>query len=110
VWKGKARNAVYVVTVPESFRPERPWTFPDQISAGELYAKNLAMVHALGFVRTFNKRQLALNFAEHRWAIVVKQTKFHWEPEPGSAVASKSPASEPAETERPAVKLNGGQL
>jgi hypothetical protein len=83
------RNAVYLITVPDDFRPQRPWELPPGIVAGELYAKNLAMAHALGFVRCFNKRQMDLGLPDRRWAIAIHHARFRWDgPEPGPIVPS----------------------
>jgi len=75
----RAKNAVYLVTVPETFQPERPWDLPDQVVEAELYAKNLALVHVLGFCRTFNSRQLRLGLPDRKWALAIKHTRFRWD-------------------------------
>ncbi len=44
----RAKNAVYLVTVPEEFEPQRPWDLPDELVDAELYQKNLSLDHVLG--------------------------------------------------------------
>jgi hypothetical protein len=83
----RAKNAVYVVTVPETFRPQRPWDLPPQTSDGELWAKNVTLSEARDFVRVFNKRQLLRGLTDHKWAMAIKHVRCRWsltdEPMPG---------------------------
>ena len=72
------KNAVYLVTVPEEFRPERPWELPAQILGGELYVKNIILGHALGFAGAFNKRAMELGLPDRKWAIPVRRGHFFW--------------------------------
>jgi len=68
----RKRNAVYLVHVPESFAPQRPWDWPSEILRGVLYVKNVHLEDAVAFCRVFNHRQMGLNLADRQWAIPVK--------------------------------------
>ena len=74
----RKKNAVYIVTVSESFRPQRPWDFPDLASAGELYARNITLCEAKDFCRVFNRRQMATGLVERKWALAITHTRFRW--------------------------------
>lgn len=77
--KGKSpRNAIYLVTVSDDFRPQRPWDLPDQIIAAELLEKNLSWAHAVGFVRTFNKHAMGHGFPDRQWAVAVGHARYRW--------------------------------
>ena len=74
----RAKQAVYIVTAPPDYKPQRPWDVLPSFLSGELYAKNLTMNAAHGIARTFN----ALALRDHchgkwdrRWAIVSKHLK-----------------------------------
>ncbi|MFH1923802.1 MAG: hypothetical protein ABIP48_28420 [Planctomycetota bacterium] len=51
----RGRQRVYVVTVPDDWRPQRLWDAPPTFAAGQLVAKNLRPTEAAGFCRTHNK-------------------------------------------------------
>jgi hypothetical protein len=65
-------NAVIVVDVPETFRPQRPWDVPPRILGGQLFAEHVILDAALDFAQCFNKRAMRLNLAERQWALVVR--------------------------------------
>ena len=67
------RTAVYIVTTPPEFRPQRPWTVPDSFSNATLFAKNQSVTDGRRFARMFNAKQVQLCETrqwDHRWAIV----------------------------------------
>ena len=69
-----ARIAVLIVTTAEDFKPQRPWSVPETIVAGRLFAKNLFSTQAKHFARTFNKNALdskAKGCWDGSWAMVV---------------------------------------
>jgi len=68
----RRRFAVYLVTIAAGPKPQRPWSLPEVLTEGTLYAKNLLLVDAAGFVRTFNKRQLETGLTDGRWAVVAR--------------------------------------
>ena len=68
------RTAVYLVTTPPEFRPDRPWTVPGAFTGATLYQKNLPVHEARTFARLFNARQVSLcqqRTWDHSWMIVV---------------------------------------
>lgn len=69
------RQAVYIGVLPEGFKPQRPWDVPPAFTSVELFEKNVNDDHARGFVRTFNKRQLAENLPGRKWAFWMKHVK-----------------------------------
>ena len=71
----RGKQAVYVATLPDAYRPQRPWDVPPSFSQAELRAKNLTMSEAHGFARAFNKAQLAGGLVDRRWAFVLKHLK-----------------------------------
>jgi hypothetical protein len=77
------RTAVYLVTTPPEFRPDRPWTVPDSFMDATLFAKNQSVTDARHFVRTFNFKQVQLCQSgkwNHQWAIVsscCRPSKWH---------------------------------
>ena len=90
-WRKK--NAVYIVSVPESFKPARPWDLPDSTAASELYCKNLALTEAQAFARFFNRRQLKAGLPDAKWAIVVKHTRRLWIDHADSLLRDGPPAA-----------------
>lgn len=74
-------HAVFLVTVSPDFRPQRYWTWPDTFTDAELVGKNLPMVVAAGFCRTFNQRQvkhLQAGEWDCRWAIATKHLRHRY--------------------------------
>jgi hypothetical protein len=69
------KAAVYIVDVPEDFKPLHPWDYPDQFTGGELFTKNLFTYQTVGSAFAFNKRQIALSMAERKWAIATRWVK-----------------------------------
>jgi len=65
----RAKDAVFLVRVPEDFKPQRPWHLPERADSIELCLGNVAITHALGFCRVFNARQLRLGLSDRLWAI-----------------------------------------
>ena len=75
---GRPKQAVYLVSVPETFRPQRPWDLPPVAWDLDLHAKNLPMPDALGFARAFNKARVQASQAGQpigQWAIVAKHLR-----------------------------------
>jgi len=76
--RGRPKQAVYLIEPDSSFRPQRPWTFPDAIVSGKLHAKNLTVRQAVGFVFAHNKVALQA-FQQGKpiesWAIVARWVK-----------------------------------
>ena len=72
----KGGTAIYIATVPASFRPQRLWDVTPEILTARLHSKNLAMSVALGFARAHNLAQVqALEHGRRpieSWAIVVR--------------------------------------
>lgn len=67
------RTALYTVTVPPDFKPQRAWHVPSGFTNGTLYMKNLAVHDARRFARLFNTKQVRLLEAgqwDHTWMIV----------------------------------------
>jgi hypothetical protein len=54
------RTALFTVTVPPEFKPQRPWDVPPGFSTATLYMKNLGVHVARRFARLFNARQVQL--------------------------------------------------
>ena len=48
--------ARHLVTIPETFKPQRPWDLPEVTTGAELYAKNLCLGEAQDFCRLFPPR------------------------------------------------------
>jgi hypothetical protein len=74
------KQAVFIVTTPPDFKPQRPWDVPPSFAVGTLYAKNLSIREAVGFARTFNKRAVQARERhqwDHRWAILSKHLRPH---------------------------------
>lgn len=72
------KSAVYIVTVPDQFRPQRPWDFPQLFTGGEVFTRNVNVAQARGFVFCFNKRQMALGIPDRKWAIAAGHAKQRW--------------------------------
>lgn len=51
----KGKQAVYLVSVPTDWKPQRLWDRPPAFSQGVLHARNLTPRDAIGFARSFNK-------------------------------------------------------
>ncbi|MCX7429021.1 MAG: hypothetical protein NTW96_25765 [Planctomycetia bacterium] len=83
------RQAVYIGTLPETFKPQRVWDVPPSLTSVELYAKNLSMEQAAGFARTFNKAQMELPPPGRRWALVVKHLKTRGHGEHPDAIRAR---------------------
>ncbi len=83
--KYTARQSVFMVRVPDTWKPQRPWSVPPCFSEGRLLAGNLSMRQALGFARTHNKAALAAYQRGDRtmpWAIVSRHLRpRRWWPE-----------------------------
>ena len=75
-WRKK--NAVYIVTIPESFKPKKLWDLPEATTGAELFAKNVLLIEAQDFCRVFNKRQMEAGLVEHKWALAIKHTRCRW--------------------------------
>ena len=74
----KGGTAIYIATVPASFRPQRLWDVTPEILSARLHSKNLAMSVALGFARAHNLAQVqALEHGRpiETWAIVMRHLK-----------------------------------
>ena len=74
----RGRQAVYLCTVPDDFRPQRLWDIPGAIVAATLQAKNLPMRSALGYARTHNKaavQRLQAGQSLGLWAIVARHLR-----------------------------------
>jgi hypothetical protein len=77
------RTALFIVTTPPDFRPQRAWHVPDAFTAGTLYMKNMSVHEARGFARTFNAKQIQLfehGKWDHSWMIVsscCRPSKWH---------------------------------
>jgi len=107
----RAKDAVFLVQVPVDFHPQRPWDLPDRADSIEVYVKNIAITHALGFCRTFNLRQMKLGLPDRLWAIPVKHTRFHFDRADAAAPVSRSAtpiAESPAPEEPKTVAGFGG--
>jgi len=80
--KIKGGTAVFICTVPPTFKPQRCWDIPDEILTAYLHAKNLAMPVALGFARVHNMTQVQALVQVQRpietWAVVSRHLKPEW--------------------------------
>jgi len=77
----RGRQAVYLCRVPDDFRPQRLWHYPDRILGATLHAKNLRPADAAGFCRLHNKQQLeAFQRGEPiaTWAIYSRHLRPSW--------------------------------
>ena len=72
----RRRFAVYLVTIAAERKPQRPWTLPEVLIEGTLYAKNLLLVDAAGHARTFNRHQLESGLTDGRWAVVARSPHY----------------------------------
>jgi hypothetical protein len=66
------KAAVYIVTVPEDWKPQRPHDYPNGFTSGELHVKNVSGSAAVGAAFVFNKRQMAAGLPDRRWAIATR--------------------------------------
>jgi len=67
------RIAVYIVTTPAGFAPQRAWHYPESFTDAALHARNLLAGEAKQFARVFNDRALLQKQRgawEGKWAIV----------------------------------------
>ena len=78
----RRRQAVLLVTVADATILQRPWDIPDSIVRGQVYVKNLSLVDAQGFVRTYNKRALETRVPDNLWALVLRHA--HYQSDPGA--------------------------
>jgi len=72
------KQSVFLCRVPETFRPQRPWTVPEEVLSATLHAKNLTVPDANGFARAHNKRQVQAVMEGkpvESWAIVSRGLK-----------------------------------
>lgn len=80
--RSKGRQAVYLVSPPPDWKPQRPWDFPPSFSTGQLVAKNLTPQTAAGYARTANKATLERFQRDKtpidKWAIVGRHLKANW--------------------------------
>lgn len=81
-FRSKGRQAVYLVSPPPDWKPQRLWDFPPVFSDGQLVARNLTPQTAAGYARTHNKGVLERfqreKIAIDRWAIVGRHLKANW--------------------------------
>lgn len=73
--RSNEKQAVMIGTLPEGFKPQRPWDIPPAIDSCEVFAKNLTMTQALGFIRVFNKRQIETGLTDRKWAMAIRHGK-----------------------------------
>jgi hypothetical protein len=71
----KGRESVFLVVLPEDYKPQRPWDVPDGFTAAELFIKNVAMSQARSFCRLYNWRQIQRGLPDRRWAIVSRHLR-----------------------------------
>jgi hypothetical protein len=68
-----ARTALFTVTTPPDFLPQRAWDVPETFTDAKLYAKSLPVHEARNFARLWNTRQVRLcrrDEWDHTWLIV----------------------------------------
>jgi len=80
--KAGGRQAVFLVTPPDDWKPERPWSFPPFFANGQLVATRQTAAEAAGFARLYNKRALE-QFQRDKepvtsWAVVFRHLKPNW--------------------------------
>ncbi|MGO8748331.1 MAG: hypothetical protein ACLQNE_20345 [Thermoguttaceae bacterium] len=77
-WRKK--ESVFIVAVPEGFRPQRPWDVPEELRCARLFTKNVNLESAASFCRIYNKRQMEKGSPIRQWAIVIKHVRALWRP------------------------------
>lgn len=73
--KPRGKQVVAIGILPPDVKVRSAWDIPQQLESVEVYARNLTMDQAQGFVRTFNKRALEERLPERKWAILCKHTR-----------------------------------
>ena len=74
------KAAVYLVTVPADWKPQRPWDYPPTFEGGELYVKNVSGTQAAGAAFAFNKKAIGDSMKDRRWAIAARWVRQKWRP------------------------------
>ncbi len=87
----RRRTAVYLAEVTADFKPQRPWDLPRTVTRLTLYAANLSLTDAQGFVRTHNRRALQLGAADGLWAIAVRNVKYRSDGRGDRGAAGEAP-------------------
>ncbi|MFH1266677.1 MAG: hypothetical protein ABIK89_13185 [Planctomycetota bacterium] len=92
----RGRQRVYLVTVPDDWRPQRLWDAPPTFAAGQLVAKNLRPTEAAGFCRTHNKQRLEASQRGEpvgTWALYCRHLRPRWHNRPGQSPKAKGGAA-----------------
>lgn len=80
----KGRFAVYLITPPPDWRPQRPWDWPLS-GVVRLHERNLTAPAAIAFCRVHNADEMKRNHHEHEpiqgWAICCYRVKPRWHAE-----------------------------
>lgn len=90
----RGRQAVYLVTVPPDWKPQRLWDWPPTFTDGQLVAKNLPPASALGYCRTYNKNRVEAQQQGGEpigtWALYVRHLKPNWQGQPNGEQLDKA--------------------
>jgi hypothetical protein len=85
------RQAVYVVTPPSEWKPQRPWSLPPTFTDGRLIGNKQSPADAAGFARLFNKDAMEISQRTKQpiaqWAVVFRYLKASWQPMDGQGGA-----------------------
>jgi hypothetical protein len=71
----RGKQVVCIGTLPPDEKVRSPWDIPPRLLEVEVFARNLTMEWAQGFVRVFNKHQLENRLPDRKWAFVVKHAR-----------------------------------
>ena len=79
----RGHQAVYLVTPPPGWKPQRLWDFPPEFTTGQLVARNLRPADAAGYARSHNKAAIEQSQRGEpiaTWAIYARQLRPNWRP------------------------------
>lgn len=88
----RGKQAVFILTVAPTFKPQRPWDWPPEATSCVLHARNLPMPTAIGFCRTFNKAALQRSQRgdwDRKWAIVARHLRGNCKSQPTTPRADR---------------------
>ena len=88
----RGKQAVFVGVPPNDWAASSFWAVPPSLSDLVCYERNLSMQTALGFCRTFNKRELQNGKGKRKWAIVSRHLKAKRPGEHPDAIAKRRAA------------------
>ncbi len=88
----RGRQAVFIGTPPDDWSPTSFWSVPPSLVDLVCYERNVSMLSALGFARTHNKRELQIDKAHRKWAIVSRHLRARRPGEHPDSVAKRRAA------------------